>query len=299
MTRWGIVATIKAPLPEIMRFAAHHLELGAHRLYLYLDDADTNKAAALSAHPKIRVTCCDDAYWHSRNGRPGKHQVRQTANATHAYARKAEVDWIAHIDVDEFLWPSIPLDQILDAVSDEISVLRLRPSELLAGGDRAYKSYVPPGPDRLNIVQRLYGDYAPFLNAGFLSHIAGKTFLRTGGLADQWRIHRAFKEGQALTAESECPEIRLLHWHCENGADWNSKLNFRLRRGSYRAELRPTFQGTLNTLLSELSPSERSDFFETVVADTPDHRRRLAAEKLLFECDLDLNRKVGRHFGAS
>jgi len=36
--KWGIVSTIKAPLEEIERFAAHHLELGADRLILYLDD---------------------------------------------------------------------------------------------------------------------------------------------------------------------------------------------------------------------------------------------------------------------
>ena len=34
MIRWGTVTTTNAPLPEILDFAAWHLELGAHRVHL-------------------------------------------------------------------------------------------------------------------------------------------------------------------------------------------------------------------------------------------------------------------------
>ena len=53
--KWGIVSTIKAPLEEIERFAAHHLELGADRLILYLDDDNESAFQALRQHPKLRV----------------------------------------------------------------------------------------------------------------------------------------------------------------------------------------------------------------------------------------------------
>ena len=43
MTRWGIVSTIKASEREILDFAAYHLELGAHRLYLYINFARIRK----------------------------------------------------------------------------------------------------------------------------------------------------------------------------------------------------------------------------------------------------------------
>ena len=84
MIRWGTVTTTNAALPEILDFAAWHLELGAHRLYLYLDDDNPEAQAVLSAHPKIRVFRTDEAWWTKRNGRPVKHQVRQGANARHA-----------------------------------------------------------------------------------------------------------------------------------------------------------------------------------------------------------------------
>ena len=51
--KWGIVSTIKAPLHDVLGFAAYHLQRGAHRLYIYLDTPDAASFAALKAHPKI------------------------------------------------------------------------------------------------------------------------------------------------------------------------------------------------------------------------------------------------------
>ena len=77
MLRWGLVAKILAPTSDILRFVAYHLEAGAHRLYIYLDDPEADAYAPLKAHPKIRVQKCDDAYWAKVGGkRPTKHQVR-------------------------------------------------------------------------------------------------------------------------------------------------------------------------------------------------------------------------------
>ena len=57
--KWGIVSTIKAPLKEVLGFVAYHLQQGAHRMYIYLDDADVVTYAALKTHPKVRVTDTD------------------------------------------------------------------------------------------------------------------------------------------------------------------------------------------------------------------------------------------------
>lgn len=113
--RWGLVATILSPTVDVLRFVAFHLDAGAHRLYIYLDDPDAEVHYILKARSKIRAQKCNDAYWKKLGAkRPAEHQVRQTTNATHAYNRKVEVDWLTHIDVDEFIVPDQRIDEILE-----------------------------------------------------------------------------------------------------------------------------------------------------------------------------------------
>ena len=170
--RWGLVATVRAPLPEIQAFAADHLERGAHRVYLYLDEPDPATAEALNAHSKLRVTRCDAGHWQKLGGkRPVKHQVRQARNATHLYRRRAEVDWLIHMDVDEFLWPETTVAKQLAALPDDILCARLRPVEGLGGNPSLFKAFIPSGPERTTTVATLYPTYGRYLRGGFLSHV--------------------------------------------------------------------------------------------------------------------------------
>ena len=63
MICWGSVAKILVPTLNVLRFAAYHLDAGAHRLFIYLDDPESDAYALLKAHPKIRVHQCNDAPW--------------------------------------------------------------------------------------------------------------------------------------------------------------------------------------------------------------------------------------------
>jgi hypothetical protein len=38
--KWAVVSTMKAPTKDILKFAAHYLNLGAAQLYLFLDVPD-------------------------------------------------------------------------------------------------------------------------------------------------------------------------------------------------------------------------------------------------------------------
>lgn len=306
MTRWGLVSTIKAPLDQIQAFAAHHLELGAHRLYLYLDAPDPQAEAALRAHPKIRVKVCDDAYWAASGiDRPRKHQPRQTHNATAAYARAQDVDWLLHIDVDEFLWSDGDVAQHLAALSEDCMAARVRPMELLSGSDSLYKAFVPPGPDRHRIVDRLYPTYGQFLKGGFLSHVAGKLFARTGAPDVTFKIHNVLHGDAMNPGGAELAHVQLCHHHAPDWTEWQATYRFRMEQGSYRAQLgpnRPREQGGLKTheLFSMIEEEDPENglraFFEEVCQDTPRLRAALQAEGLLRQCDLDLARKTRRHF---
>ncbi len=305
MTRWGISATILAPTRDILAFAAYHLEAGAHRLYLYLDDDNRDAFAALKAHPKIRPVLCDDDWWNGK--RPKKHQVRQTQNATHAYNRRADVDWLIHMDVDEFLVSDRPVaDTLADLPADQTTA-RVRPMEQLAGDGTAFKAFVPNGPDRARIVADLYPTYGAHIKGGFLSHLAGKVFTRTGLSDVRIQIHNAFQNDEMLKGPEDTPGMDLAHCHASHWDHWYKSYRYRLEKGSYRSELapnRPRDKGGMS--MHELFQTIEADggtpalraFFDEVCTDTPDLRARLSRYGLLKHADLDLNTTLAKHFPA-
>lgn len=305
--KWGIVSTIKAPADEILSYAAYHLEQGAHRLYLYLDEDNPEAYAALKAHAKIRVQTCDDAHWKRLGGkRPARHQVRQSRNATHAYTRRAEVDWLIHMDVDEFLWSGSSVADTLAALPADVLCARVRPAESLAGGDGTlFKAFIPNGPGRQTLVEQIYPTFGRHIRGGFLSHLAGKLFVRTGLPDMELRIHNIYRGDQMNPGEVELDAVTLCHRHTTSWEQWQAHYRFRLERGSYRAGLararaRDSGGMTLHELLSWLEAEEGTEglraFFDEVCSDSPDLRARLDRHGLLLRHDLDLEGHRARHF---
>ncbi len=303
--RWGISSTILAPTPQILRFVAYHLEQGAHRLYIYLDAPTPEAFNHLKAHPKIRVRTCDNAYWNQRGGRPDKHQVRQSTNATHAYNRKPEVDWLIHMDVDEFLVPQLSVDDVLARLGDNTVAARVRPMELLGGSTDAFKAFLPSGPARADTVAQIYPTYGKHLRAGFLSHVAGKLFVRTGLPDMTIQIHNAFQDNAILQGSTELVQVDLAHCHATSWEDWHAAFKYRLEHGSYRAELKPALardKGGLSvhelfqSIASEQGDAGLRAFYDEVVGDSPDLRARLEAHGLLRKVNLDLEALAAKHF---
>ncbi|SEO26060.1 Glycosyl transferase family 2 [Salinihabitans flavidus] len=310
---WGLVATIKAPVEVILDFAAYHLELGAAHLFIYLDDENFAAEEELAAHSSITVTRTDNAYWQETLGRrPPKHQVRQSHNARHAYAHAGALDWLAHIDVDEFLCPEQSVAAHLGTLPAGTRAARTRPAEMLATDgqtgldpDITYcKAWMPPDGERVARAERIYPTYGRYVKGGFLSHVAGKIFLRTGQGGVDIRIHSAFS-GTTEIPSVEMPEVALAHLHAPSWQAWQHHYRYRLTKGSYRAEMRPAIsrdQGGLSLyeLFNLLEDKEGEDalrgFFEEVCLATPEHLHRLTQEGLLRRFHLDRDRKRLKHF---
>ncbi|SDF40015.1 glycosyltransferase family 2 protein [Sulfitobacter delicatus] len=305
-TTWGLSATILAPAEDILRFAAYHLEAGAHRLYLYLDAENPEAYAPLKAHPKIRVTTCDAAHWQKLSGkRPVKHQVRQTQNATDAYRRANDVDWLIHMDVDEFLVSKQPVTDILSTLPAKQQIARIRPMEALSGDNTHFKAFIPNGPDRANTVAAIYPTYGPYIKGGFLSHLAGKVFVRTGLEGIRVQIHNVFHDDKIIDGPEQQPGIDLAHLHAKSWDDWLAAYRYRHENGSYRAELapnRPRDRGGLSMhelfamIESEGGVAGLRAFFDEVCAVSPDLRSALDARGLLRRVDLNLDAILPRHF---
>ena len=306
MTTWGLSATILAPARDIFRFAAYHLDQGAHRLHIYLDAETPDACDALKAHPKIRVQTCDAAHWKRLGGkRPDKHQVRQSMNATHAYNKRAEVDWLIHMDADEFLVPGRSVAATLSDMPDDLTSARVRPMELLGGSTDAFKAFIPAHGNRRALVERIYPTFGKHLKGGFLSHVAGKLFVRSGLPDVTVKIHNAFQNGAMLVGAAETEAIALAHCHAKSWESWQASYAYRLDKGSYRAELKPATQPdqgglSLHDLLRKIEAEQGTTglraFYDEAIGDSPDLRARLDAHGLLRFAALDLDGAVERHF---
>ncbi|MFC3615828.1 glycosyltransferase family 2 protein [Lutimaribacter marinistellae] len=302
---WGIVATVKAPAGEILRFVAHHLELGAHRVFIYLDEETPEALEALKAHPKARVFNCDAAYWEKRKrDRPDKHQSRQTANATHAYNR-ADVDWIAHVDVDEFIWPDAPLAERLAGLPDACPTARMRPVESLACAPDLYKAFVPAGSERDDTVRAIYPQYGAFVKGGFMSHVAGKLFARTGRKKASFRIHNLFHAGQMVEGGTELDNVELLHRHAKDWGRWLAAYRYRVTRGSYRPGMAPnvpvahgglSMHELLTGIEAEYGEAGLRAFYDEMNAVDPVVRQNLEERNMVLFRPLHLDEKLARHF---
>ncbi|MEO0891980.1 MAG: glycosyltransferase family 2 protein [Pseudomonadota bacterium] len=310
---WGVVSTVKAPTEDILNFAAHHLDLGAHRVFIYLDAPNDTALAALKGHPKCRVTLTDDGYWRRRKGRPDKHQPRQTANATHCYNRSPQIDWLAHIDVDEFLWPFKALPAQLASLPAGTRSARVRPIEALESdpndppppGHIWCKGFARMQKQRREETNAIYPTYGDHLNGGFLSHVAGKVFVRTGQENVSLRIHNAFFNKEADPDPAPLEDMALVHMHAESWAHFKSFYQFRLAKGSYRESLKPAPMPdgvalNMNQLFATLESEDGEDalraFFQEVCTATPELRARLETFGHLHRVQLDLDAKRRAHF---
>ncbi len=303
--RWGIVSTVKAPLGQIARFAAHHLELGANALHIFLDDPKPETAAFLSRHPKIHVTLCDDAYWQSTGKRRmDAHQLRQVYNATRTLrAVQDDLHWLGHIDVDEFILTDAPLVEKLSNVGPAISMARIPPAEALAS-ERKTPEYFKLTHKQAGVkksdLQDIYPTFGLHLYGGFLSHSSGKVFARTGIPDTRLGIHTLKFNGEDASNREKPEGLYLAHFHAPSWEHFRGHLDFRQTKGSYRPRSERPELGQAE-LLKYLAEEEGHEglraFFDEVCADTPELRARLKARNMLLHHPFDFDASVMRVFG--
>ncbi|SDI13088.1 glycosyltransferase family 2 protein [Lutimaribacter saemankumensis] len=299
--RWGTVTLTNAPLPRIARFAAHHLDLGAARVTLFLDTPDAETAAFLSRNPAVQVIACDDAWWSAqKKPRMKAHQMRQAWVATQCY-NDTDLDWLAHIDIDEFMLPQSALPDILAGAPADQAALLMPPVELLAGSAPEMFKTTPrmAGQDK-SVLGTLYPTFGPHLRGGFVSHLEGKLITRTGIPGLRIGLHALSHDGAPVANRLRDDRLLLGHAHAPDWKSFRAHLEFRMTRGSYRKADKEAFRlrDVLDFLLeTEGEPGLRA-FFDEVCTASPELVGKLRDHGMLIEQPLNLDAAVTRQFGA-
>lgn len=290
---WGVCTTVKAPLAQILAFVAWHRDLGASHIWVHVDDADAVSCHVLNQLDFVTAVSCDDAYWATRGSRPNKQEGRQGYNMQRVYGL-TDLPVLAHVDVDEYLYPARRISEILDEWDDDVPFLRAAPAEALHDPNLANDIFTARQfrlPFKVGLpIERKYavlGDYAAALPTNMLSHRAGKSLFRTGVEGLVPRLHAAsFGKDSPPIKTPVHPEIVVLHFHAQDRANWLKVLPHRITNGAYR------FNEVLAGFLGEANEAEVAAFYEATQTANPALLAGLAAEGLLIEADLKLKAKV-------
>ena len=216
---WAVVATVDEHPALLKTFVAWHLSLGASQVFLYFDRPDDPAADQFDGMSQVNVVRCDEAYWarHSKT-RPARHQVRQSRNATRTH-RRARVDWLLHIDADEFLWPSKSVPAHLDEVYPWFDGATVPVAErVFVAGETP--DHVFTGPFRRPAKGQ--ADPDQITQRGLTGHAIGKAFSRVGRDLSV-SIHRP----QSKTTDLQIAKlagIELLHFDGLTRLQWMYKL---------------------------------------------------------------------------
>ena len=231
---WGVVAQVSDPLPLAVAFIAHHLELGAQEIHLFLDTDQPELEEFCKQDERIQTYRTPLKYWQEMHGRraiPKKKTFRQGLNASWA-ASRASCDWLFNIDVDEFVWADADALHSLGSVPEDVDYLRIPNLE------RAYLASAP----RVTIWDGVFkrkckpvsaADRLPLTEFGFFGYHVGKTLVRTKRDL-HLSLHRARigdRDAFRFAKEQSATGIELLHYDGMTPFHWAAKLIRRAAKG--------------------------------------------------------------------
>lgn len=299
---WGIVMTVSEPSQLVLANIGWHLGTGASEVHVYLDSPEDPVAAVLADLPGVSVIRCDRAHWQRvawGKERPASINRRQGLNAMDAMTH-CGVDWLVHLDADEFLLQERPL-------AEEMAVVRALACELhFPVFERCYRRGDPIAglfdgvfrgttkqlnrrKDGLDTEAVIFGDQMPVLNNGVLGHSAGKCAVPTDG-DFRLGLHWAYrgKRGRERAERYRSTSTRLLHF------DGLTRLHFLAKLLRYRdtdpsvLKLPPHRQAQIGIFQDIAGDTEGLVEFHSMVRELDDPLlARLRAFGLLYETSFD------------
>ncbi|MDZ4393649.1 glycosyltransferase family 2 protein [Cypionkella sp.] len=298
--RWSVVATVSEPAPLVAAFVAACVVRGATEVHLYLDTPQPALEAALAGVPGCVLIRCDAAYWRALpEGRPWAPSDRQRYNLQGAYDN-SRVDWLLHIDADEFLsrggdvaaaLAALPASCLVAQVPvvERVYLTAPDPDDIFDGVFRR------PNPLPLQAqVDAIDGAVAPFLRQGMTGYPSSKAFFRTGrGL--QTDIHSA--RNVTLADISPLQGWQLHHFDGLTLQSWIGKRQRVIAQQPGWRSFAPARCAQLQAIAAEgATQDEHAALYLAIKQLSPARAAALAALDLITPGDLDLRGDLARVF---
>lgn len=226
---WSLVTTVKAPDELIEKFINHYLNLGASKLYIFLDSPNEQEIHNNLFDERIIFFLCDENFWverehfhpvrYKKGERPDYVEYRQYHNLIHT-SSICKTEWLLNVDVDELLFPMADIDEELSHIPRNIFSALIRPLEavylntepesLISTFDTPYfKSRRKIDYDFWN---GIYPDEGIKHKSGFFGHVTGKSFIRTSEDIFRPSCHIPAPVGEFLSHGFVIDSMFVLHF---------------------------------------------------------------------------------------
>lgn len=301
---WGVVCTALEPPALLAAFVAHHLAIGASRVHLIIDQPNQEIEALFAQVPECQLNVGDEEFCQTHLGGAKSDRIfrRQRLNASWA-AHTTDVDWLLHVDADEFLHAS-DFAAVLAALPDEVDAVCLPNVERVYCdvNEAADDSSIFAGGFRRQITDEaaqnllLSEEQRNFTIGGFCGHHFGKSATRTGrghGIG----IHRPIRRTapQVLTVNQPL----VCHFDGLTRTHWVRKLLRYAGKGIYEqppAHAVPRHNQMLYIQEHAGDPKVAAELHDRLRVLGPDAADRFAALGYLERFDLGIEQAVANLF---
>ena len=299
---WRVGAIMNEPLPEVLKFCAWYLALGADEVVICFDNPDDPAIDILSDHPRLRCISCTPAFWQSLGLTADDAFVtRQNAALTWIYQKYPD-GWLLNVDADEFLFfEGRSVADVLASVPIDKKSLRVKTAERIMAQDEAVLTHFRLPMERA-VRHAVYGEDAQLFGPrrqGLVGHAHGKSIVRCGieglVLRQHWPRYLRSDGADEMVLHNE-DGAYLLHMIGESYEIWRHKL-------AWRSHAR----GFTDGLTERVKLAQRSSDPEEALRDlhqrlhhaTPERLAALNAQGVLLTLSTDIDALVREYFWVS
>ncbi|MEJ6389495.1 glycosyltransferase family 2 protein [Gymnodinialimonas ulvae] len=278
MSDFTIATIAREPWPILARFLRWHLDQGAKRIILYLDDPNDPSLRRLRGDPRIDARPCTPALWASLGLDPDSRFTRRQRHVlAQAYADTPE-GWLLVLDADELVWfQGRTVPQALASLPAEARSLRVKSAEqvILPDGGSGFRV-----PIERRAVTRVYGADAALLRIryGLVYHPEGKSFHRAGQSGLTMRLHWAEDAHGTRTPGpvwGAAEQAHLIHYAAPDYERWRAKVAWRRGAHGFSQPVKDRLDQIAND--PDPEPGYRA-MFDTLHRLTPEIAATLEAE---------------------